>query len=91
MDTYVFVESADGTELVNPAQPLLEGRNLMDLRDAQGNEVIRQQNAVAMKEGHAWLELQWYRPGTNTPGRKLTYVRKVQAGEDIYLVGSGMD
>ncbi len=54
MDTYVFVETADGTELVNPAHPSLEGRNLMDLRDSEGNAVVRKEIAAAMKEGHAW-------------------------------------
>ena len=90
MDTYVFVQSADGTELVNSAQPSLEGRNLMDLRDLQGNEVIRNQNAAAMKEGSAWLEIYWYKPGDNTPARKQTYVRKVQSDGETFIVGSGI-
>lgn len=90
MDTYVFVDSSDGTELVNPAMPSLEGRNLMDLKDLQGNAVIRNQTAVAMKEGSAWLELHWYKPGDNTPARKLTFVQKVQSGQDTYIVGSGI-
>lgn len=90
MDTYVFVDSTDGTELVNPVFPSLEGRNLIDLNDLQGNAVIRNQIAVAMKEGSAWLELQWYRPGDNTPARKLTLVKKVQSGQDTYIVGSGI-
>lgn len=63
MDTYVFVQSPGGTELVNPALPALEGRNLMDLRDLQGNAVIREQTARAMSDGNAWLELYWYKPG----------------------------
>lgn len=90
MDTYVFVESSDGTELVNPVMPSLEGRNLIDLKDLQGNEVIRKQNAIAMKEGSAWLELSWYRPGSNTPARKLTFVRKVESGGETFIVGSGI-
>jgi signal transduction histidine kinase len=40
MDTYVFVESTDGVELVNAAQPSLEGRNLMDLRDLKGKALV---------------------------------------------------
>lgn len=90
MDTYVFVESEDGTELVNPVFPSLEGKNLMELKDLQGNTVIRKQHDVAMKEGTAWLEIHWYKPGHNTPARKLTYVRKVQSGPDIFIVGSGI-
>jgi signal transduction histidine kinase len=90
MDTYVFVQSPDGTELVNPAHPSLEGRNLMDLKDLRGKTVIRDQIAAAVEDGSAWLDVYWYRPGDNTPARKLTYVRKVQAGPDTFIVGSGI-
>ncbi|MDP1771219.1 MAG: cache domain-containing protein [Methylobacter sp.] len=90
MDTYVFVTAPDGTELVNPAQPSLEGRNLIDLKDLKGKAVIQDEIAAAMKDGSAWLDLYWYKPGQNTPSRKLTFVRKVQSGEDTYIVGSGL-
>jgi len=90
MDTYVFVDSTDGMELVNPAQPSLEGKNLLGLRDLRGKAVVLDEIAVAMKEGSAWLEYYWYKPGDNTPARKETYVRKVQAGQDTYIVGSGI-
>ena len=89
MDTYVFVITPDGTELVNPAQPSLEGRNLFELRDLKGKAVVQEEIAAAMKEGNAWLECYWYKPGDNTPARKLTYLRKVQSGADTYIVGSG--
>lgn len=90
MDTYVFVQSPDGTELVNAALPSLEGRNLIDLRDVHGKAVVREQIAAVMKEGSAWLEFHWYRPGDNTPARKLTYARKVEAGPEVFIVGSGI-
>ena len=90
MDTYVFVDSTDGTELVNPAHPSLEGRNLMDLKDLRGNAVVRDEIAAAMKKGSAWLECYWYRPGDNTPVRKHTFVRKVDSGRDTFIVGSGI-
>jgi signal transduction histidine kinase len=90
MDTCVFVQSPDGTELVNAALPVLEGRNLMDLRDAHGQAAIREQIATVMKEGSAWLECYWYHPGDNTLARKLTYARQVQAGQETLIVGSGI-
>jgi signal transduction histidine kinase len=90
MDTYVFVDTPDGTELVNPAQPSLEGKNLIDLKDLKGKQVARECIAAAMKDGSAWVEYYWYKPGHNTPARKLAYVRKVQSGQDIYIVGSGV-
>ncbi|QKT03571.1 cache domain-containing protein [Ectothiorhodospiraceae bacterium 2226] len=90
MDTYVFVQSPDGTELVNAGLPSLEGRNLLALRDAHGRPVIREQIDAVMRAGAAWREMYWYKPGDNTPARKLTYVRKVQAGPETFIVGSGI-
>lgn len=90
MDTYVFVTGVDGIEVVNPVMPSLEGRSLLDLKDLQGKTTVRDEIALALKEGSAWLEGYWYRPGDNIPARKQTYVRKVQFGPDTYIVGSGI-
>lgn len=90
MDTYVFVQGADGTELVNPAQPSLEGRNLMELKDLQGRPVVRDQMAALENADNAWVDCYWYRPGDNVPALKQTYVRKVRSGEETYIVGSGI-
>jgi signal transduction histidine kinase len=90
MDTYVFVDTTDGTELVNPAQPSLEGKNIIELRDLKGRPVVQEEIAAAMKDGSAWVDLYWYKPGNNTPARKQTYLRKVQSGQDTYIVGSGV-
>ena len=90
MDTYVFVTGTDGVELVNAAQPSLEGRNLMELHDLTGRALVRDEIEAALQHGSAWLDLHWYKPGTNTPGRKRTFVRRVQHGSDVYIVGSGI-
>ncbi|MDP1726708.1 MAG: cache domain-containing protein [Bacteroidota bacterium] len=90
MNTYIFVQSPDGTELVNPAQPSLEGKNLIDLRDLKGKLVIRDQIAAAMTTGSVWLECYWYKPGDNIPALKQTYIRKVNYKDETYLVGSGL-
>jgi signal transduction histidine kinase len=75
--------------LVKPAQPSLEGKNLIDLRDLKDKAVIRDEIAAALKDGSAWLDLYWYKPGSNTPALKKTFVKKVQRGRDTYIVGSG--
>lgn len=90
MDTYVFVDSTDGVELVNPAQPSLEGKNILDLHDVNGKALAREYIAAAMKDGSGWVEYYWYKPGENTPARKMAYVRKVQSGGETFVVGSGV-
>lgn len=90
METYVFVQDPDGTELMNAAMPYLEGKNLLEVRDLRGKAVIRDQIAAAMTEGSAWLEHDWYLPGSNTPARKQTFVRKVEHRGRTFIVGSGL-
>lgn len=90
MDTYVFVMSADGTELVNPAQPSFEGKNLMDLKDLEGKAVAREEIAAATRDGSAWLDCYWFKPGTNVPARERAFVRKVEADGQPYIVGSAV-
>lgn len=89
MDTYVFLSTPDGTELINPAQPSLEGKNVRKVRDVNGKAFVQEYLAAAMNRGSGWVEYYWYRPGDNTPARKQAYVRKVQSGQDTYVVGSG--
>lgn len=88
-DTYVFVTLPDGLELVNAGQPSVEGKNILNERDIRGKLLVRDYLDAALSRGSAWVEYHWYRPGTNTPVRKLSFVRKVQVGPDTYVVGSG--
>jgi signal transduction histidine kinase len=60
------------------------------MKDLAGKAVIRDQNTTVMQQGRAWIESSWFKPGDNTPARKLSYVRKVQCGERVYIVGSGI-
>ena len=90
MDTYVFVIAPDGTEMVNPAFPSFEGKNFIDLKDLKGKPAIREEIDAAMKAGSAWVDMYWYKPGSNTQARKQTFVRKTQFGQDTYIVGSGI-
>jgi signal transduction histidine kinase len=89
MDTYVFVDTPDGIELVNAVQPSLEGRNIIDLKDINGKAIAREYISAAMRDGEAWVDYYWYKPGQSTPAHKRAYVRKVQSGKDTYVVGSG--
>ena len=90
MDTYVFVDSPDGTERVNTAYPAVEGKNLLDVKDVNGKALVREYIEAASKAGSAWVEYYWYKPGQNIPVRKQAYVRRVRHGADTYFVGSGL-
>lgn len=90
MDTYVFVVTPEGTQVVNPGHPSMEGMNTIDLKDVNGKNVTRQIVEEALKNDSGWVDYFWYKPGDNTPVRKLTFVRKVKFGSETYIVGSGL-
>ncbi|MGZ3772114.1 MAG: cache domain-containing protein [Pseudobdellovibrionaceae bacterium] len=89
MDTYVFVDTMDGIELVNPAFPSLEGKNLTALTDLQGKSVMKEKISIVTNEGSGWIDYYWYKPGQNTVGRKQTFVRSAEAGTTRYIIGAG--
>lgn len=89
MDTYIFVTGRDGTELVNPAMPSLEGKNLIDMKDLKGNAVVKDEIDLAMEKGSGWMEMSWFKPGTNTPASKMTFVKRAESNGEIFIVGSG--
>ena len=62
---------------------------MTDVRDVNGKFLVRDYIDAAMKNGSAWVDYYWYKPGDNTLARKHTYVRKVESGGETYIIGSG--
>lgn len=89
MDTYVFVDNMEGVELVNPAQPSLEGKNLMNEKDLKGKFIEREIIGGVSKNDSGWVDYYWYKPGQNAAALKQTFLRKVQHGNETYIVGAG--
>lgn len=90
MNTYVFVDNLQGVELVNAAQPSMEGKSLIDAKDLNGKLLVRDYIDAARKNGSAWVDYLWYKPGANEPVQKHSYVKKVQHGNETYIVGAGL-
>jgi signal transduction histidine kinase len=91
-DTYVFVNSPDGVELVNAGFPELEGRNLMGLEDAEGQPMVRNYIQLALERDSGWISYLWPQPDRSLlPIRKSTYVSKVVLPDgEILVVGAGL-
>ena len=91
-ETDVFVDTPAGVELVNPAFPAVEGRSIINLRDAEGRPMVREYIDLAMRRGSGWTTYLWPRPdGSRTPVPKSTYVRRVVTPEgETLIVGAGV-
>ncbi len=89
-DTYVFVIADDGIELVNVAFPKLEGRNVLDYKDTDGNYFVREFIDVAKNKGHGWVDYLWPKPGDVKISQKSTYVRKAMVDGRMVVVCAGL-
>lgn len=86
---YVFMSSYDGTMLVQPFNRALEGTNQLELKDADGNYIIRSLIAAAKKypEG-SYVVYSFYPPNLSVPEKKLSYVMGIPEIEAY--IGTGM-
>jgi len=91
MDVYVFVDTMDGTELVNPGFPNIEGTNIMNYKDYNGRLIVKEYIDLANANGSGWIEYDWPKPGQSTPSKKQTYVKKVTTVDgETFIVGCGV-
>jgi signal transduction histidine kinase len=88
LDTYIFVIKLDGTAVVDPAFPSLEGRNLLDFKDAVGRHIVREM-IDKLTVDSTWISYMWPNAGEVKPSRRLAYLRKVRVGPETFIVGSG--
>jgi signal transduction histidine kinase len=85
-DLFIFAYDSSGTVLAHGGQPFLVGKNLIDMVDADGVEVLKELIALAGKGG-GWLEYLWPDPDNgNAIEPKADYVLKV---DDSWWLGSG--
>ncbi len=85
-DGYVFVYLYDGTNIVLRPKPQLEGKNLIDLKDANGKPLIRELINAA-KSGGGIYKYQWEKPSTKEVVSKLSYADGLDKWQ--WMIGTG--
>jgi cytochrome c len=80
----------NGITLMHSADPELETKNIIELKDANGKAFIREFAATA-KKGSGWVDYMWPKPGEKSPSKKVSYVKgaKMPTGE-VVIVGAGI-
>jgi PAS domain S-box-containing protein len=84
---YIFMSSYDGTMLVQPYEPALEGTNQVGLTDARGLRIIESLIATA-REGSGFVTYDYHPPDRPAVQRKVSYVMGITE-LDAYI-GTGM-
>jgi two-component system NarL family sensor kinase len=86
-DGYFFVYDLQGNNLMHPRQPDLVGRNLWNLRDANGNATI-QRLITQAKAGGGYVQYLWRKPSSGKIVPKLGYV--VTLDRWGWMLGTGI-
>ena len=89
-DTSVFVFDGHGTDLVSPDRPELEGQNVLDLKDADGNYIVRNIMSLLKDTDSGWISYSWPRLGQTEPAHKTSFVRKLDLKGDTLYLGAGL-
>lgn len=84
-DLYVMVYDMEGNNKAHGANPKLVGKNLIDIKDADGKFIVKGLIETAKKGGGAWFDYKWPNPAKVIEA-KSTYVEKA---EDL-LIGVGV-
>lgn len=91
-EIYVFVFDMEGNVMCHPAQPRLEGRALLDLRDPHGRPIIA--SFIRELEGGnetGWVHYLWPKPDSTVFRWKTSHIRRaVDPSGTEYIVGSGL-
>lgn len=86
-DGYFFIYDSKGKNLMHPRQPDLVGRNLWELKDAEGNPTI-QRLIKRAQSGGGLQRYAWEKPSTGKVAPKLGYVVMLEKWD--WMMGTGI-
>jgi cytochrome c len=89
-ETYIFIADMNGTILMHPANPELETKSIIDLKDANGKAFMQEFIETAKGKGSGWVDYMWPKPGEKSPSKKLSYVKRTKMPDgEMVIVGAG--
>jgi signal transduction histidine kinase len=84
---FAFLANGDGVEQANGANVKLVGKNVKEMKDADGKFLIKDILALGVgQEGKGWIDYKWPNPATGNIDAKRTYVERV----DDVILGCGV-
>jgi len=85
---YIYIYTTDGVNVLLPTKPALEGKSLIDMKDANGFPLIRDFIEKTAKTGVAISHYVWEKPGSTQPEPKVSYTVRFKPWG--WMVGNGI-
>jgi signal transduction histidine kinase len=86
-EMYVFVQDMTAKMICHAANKRMNGKDLSELKDADGKYFSRAMAELAKSKGSGWVDYQWVNPGSKALEPKTSYVEKVN---DTVWLGVGI-
>ena len=77
-DLYLVVYRLDGTPMAHGANEKMVGRNLIELKDIDGKEFVRERVELAKSKGTFWQDYKFPNPVTKKVEAKQMYCERVE-------------
>lgn len=86
-ELYVFAVDLDGNLHAFGPTPEFVGRNIIDLKSADGKATTRDMMRLVLDRGEGWYEYKWLNPQTQRVEEKVTFVQRIDGTP--YWIGCG--
>jgi cytochrome c len=85
-DLYLFVYDLNGVNVAHGNNPKMVGKNLREMKDADGTPIIKTFIDVANVKGSGWVDYMWPNPVTKVIEHKSSYIERV----GNLIIGAGI-
>ncbi len=86
-EIYVNVIDFGGVWKVYPPRPAGVGMSVINVKDPDGRDIVRDILSVARDAGEGWVEYRWLNPSSNRIEPKVTFVKRVPGQDLVAYVG----
>jgi cytochrome c len=77
-DLYVYCIDMQGNALAHGANPAIVGKNILELKDSDGVQPVKEGIRIAQTTGQGTLDVKWPNPITKKIEQKAVYISKVK-------------
>ena len=85
-DLYVFVYDMSGKVMAHGQNLKMIGKELIDMKDADGKEFVKERVEIAKTKGSGWQEYKFTNPTTKQIEQKRAYVQR----HEDFIFGCGI-
>jgi hypothetical protein len=87
-ELYIFAYDMQGKNLALGGNPKMTGKDLIDMKSADGKPLIRDLIEIIKTKGSGWYDYKWANPETKKIQDKTSYIKKIP-GTEAFL-GCGL-